>query len=225
MTTAPRFPAAWCATDLGEYRPCSATYENYSYDSVPPLDPARFDGTFAWFGDPGPESKEGAATADELDRVLADEGLRLPRDFVRFLSYEGLRQALDQVSVTACYLDVAKPVPSPVERGAYLVTFLRDQQDCAFWHLYLRPSGETFVVHTFEPLERFELFAARNGGEPSAADLEHMTQAIFWCAPTFEEFAFRFWIENRLWYVTNEQHREPDPVERAYLDHYATQKG
>jgi hypothetical protein len=50
--------------------------------------------------------------------------------------------------VTGCWTDISQPLPSPVEPGAFLVRFLRDQQDCVIWYLYLRPSGETFVVHS-----------------------------------------------------------------------------
>lgn len=48
-----QFAAAWCATDLGDCRPCESTYERYPYQSLPQLDAERFTGSFRWFGDLG----------------------------------------------------------------------------------------------------------------------------------------------------------------------------
>jgi hypothetical protein len=50
-----------------------------------------------------------------------------------------------------------------------------------------------------------------------AADL---TDEIFWCASSFEEFAYRFWLENRLWYSVRDAGHEHDVASRRYLDHY-----
>ncbi|MFB7999801.1 hypothetical protein ACFC4G_44330 [Streptomyces sp. NPDC056002] len=46
----------------------------------------------------------------------------------------------------------------------------------------------------------YEYEARRDGGktETNLDDLEEQRAAIPWCAPSFEEFANRFWIENRL---------------------------
>ncbi len=42
----------------------------------------------------------------------------------------------------------------PAEPGAFLVRFLRDQQDCVIWYLCLRPPGERFVVRSHPCLTR-----------------------------------------------------------------------
>jgi hypothetical protein len=39
MIPAP-FRGSWCATDLGDYRPCCYTYERYPIESLPPLEEA-----------------------------------------------------------------------------------------------------------------------------------------------------------------------------------------
>ena len=81
------------------------------------------------------------------------------------------------------------------------------------WYLYLRPSGETFVVHSYYSLEDLP------AGEEASAK-------IFWCAPSFEQFAYRFWIENRLWSALNEVRDEPLTPELAdYLAHYQGSRG
>ncbi|MFF8908746.1 hypothetical protein [Streptomyces olivaceoviridis] len=133
---------------------------------------------------------------------LAAKGLTLPRDFVTFQADSKLHCSLEEVSVTCCWTDISEPLPSPAEPGAFLVRFLRDQQDCVIWYLYLRPSGEVFVVHSSLDYE-YE-YEARRDGEETETDLddpEEQRAAILWCAPSFEEFAHRFWIENRLWHA------------------------
>ncbi|MFD3466717.1 hypothetical protein ACFWWM_10195 [Streptomyces sp. NPDC058682] len=101
--------------------------------------------------------------------------------------------------------------------------FLRDQQDCVIWYLYLRPSGEAFVVHSHLGYEHE--FEARRAAEKTAGDLDdtgEQTAAIRWCAPSFEEFAHRFWIENRLWHAVNGGNPSRlEPQLRSYLHHYA----
>ncbi|GAA3221888.1 hypothetical protein [Actinocorallia longicatena] len=225
-----RFPATWYATDLGIHRPCHGTYERYPYESLPRLDASMFTGSFSWFGDPGPVLDEQVAAMDRHKGDLAQHGLALPHDFVAFQSHAKLSRMLDEVSVTCCWSNLSSPMASPIEPGAYLVRFLRDQQDCAFWYLYLRPSARPFVVHSSElayhldyldPDEGFD-FDDEASPELDAADL---ATEIHWCAPTFEQFAYRFWIENRLWRkLHHEPDAEPNPAERHYLNHYSARK-
>ncbi|MFF3639343.1 hypothetical protein [Streptomyces sp. NPDC002250] len=217
------FDSAWCATDLGEYRPCRSTYEYYPYKSLPPVDATQFMGAFQWLGGTGELVPEQVTVLNGLAGSLAATGLTLPRDFTTFQTDSKLHCSLDEVSVTGCWTDISKPLPSPVEPGAYLVRFLRDQQDCVIWYLYLRPSGEVFVVHSH--LDYESEYEARRDGEETETDLdnpEEQRAAILWCAPSFEEFAHRFWIENRLWHALNgDDLAGLEPQARDYLRHYA----
>ncbi|MET7520549.1 hypothetical protein ABZS88_46005 [Streptomyces sp. NPDC005480] len=217
------FDAAWCATDLGKYRACRYTYEYYSLESLPPLDSNQFTSTFRWLGDAGAPILRQVTKLNSLTRELAARGLTLPRDFVRFQTTANLYGSLDEVSVTGCWTDLSEPLPSPVEPGAFLVRFLRDQQDCVIWYLYLRPSSEVFVVYS--DLDYEYEYAARRDGEETQTDLddaEEQRAAILWCASSFEEFAHRFWIENRLWHAVND-HDLPrlEPQLQDYLSHYS----
>ncbi|MCC9312343.1 hypothetical protein LN042_35700 [Kitasatospora sp. RB6PN24] len=217
------FDAAWCATDLGDYRSCRYTYERYPYDTLPPLDEKQFTGAFQWLGDPGDFNVEQAAKLGRLEERLAAEGLALPEDFVTFHVSSDLQGSLDAVSVTGCWSSLSEPLPSPVEPGAFLVRFFRDQQDCVLWYLYLRPSGEVFVVNSYLDYE-YE-YEARDSEdcEPQSDldDLAAQTAEILWCAPSFENFAYRFWLENRLWRAVNgEGDASLDTEMRGYLDHY-----
>ncbi|MGW2706555.1 hypothetical protein [Streptomyces sp. NPDC001340] len=160
---------------------------------------------------------------NRLAENLAAKGLTLPGDFVAFQADSKLHCSLDEVSVTCCWTDISEPLPSPVEPGAFLVRFLRDQQDCVIWYLYLRPWGEVFVVHSYLDYE-YEYEARRDGEETETDldDLEEQRAAILWCAPSFEEFAHRFWIENRLWHALNGNDLSGlEPQMRDYLRHYA----
>ncbi|MFJ2024979.1 hypothetical protein ACIODW_14415 [Streptomyces sp. NPDC087897] len=218
-----RFDTSWCATDLGAYRPCRFTYAYYPYESLPPLDSAQYTGAFAWLGGLTEPAPDRLAALDRLAAALAAEGVALPRDFVTCLADAKLRFSLDDVSVTGCWTDVSEPLPSPVEPGAFLVRFLRDQQDCVHWYLHLRPSGEVFVVHS--SVDYADLYEAEEGDDgawPGLADPEDQEDTILWCAPSFEEFAHRFWIENRLWRALQDGDLSAlSPQEHAYLRHYA----
>ncbi|MGW4378771.1 hypothetical protein [Kitasatospora sp. NPDC004531] len=208
-----RFPAEWCNTDLGEYRDCAATYEWYPYDSVPPLDSARFTGSFDWLGGPSGRSSALADEVEILDAAVRRLGLALPADFLAYHRDERLALSLDAVSPTACWQNFSMPVPSPVEPGAYLVRFLNDQQDCVMWYLYLRPGGESFVVHSWKDLE----------GEWEDEPEEGVGGPIGWCAPSFEEFAYRYWIEGRIALAGYRGEPLDDPQLLSYVEHYSEQ--
>ncbi|MFJ8728650.1 hypothetical protein [Streptomyces bauhiniae] len=96
------FDAAWCATDLGKYRACQYTYEDYSLESLPPLDSSQFTGAFRWLGNAGAPIPRQVMKLNGLARDLAARGLTLPRDFVTFQTTENLYGSLDEVSVTGC---------------------------------------------------------------------------------------------------------------------------
>jgi hypothetical protein len=195
------FEATWPGTALGEYRACGSTYERYPYSSVPILDESRFTGAFDWVHAKGTLDPAKTALMADLDRQLTTAGLALPRDFVRYHAYTDLSRTLEAVSGTGCYSTVSpQPIPSPVEPGAFLVRFLNDQQDCVIWYLYLRPGTLPLYLDARE----YPDFAK-----------------ICWCAPTFEQFAYRFWIENRILDALISRPEKPLTADlQAYLEHY-----
>ena len=71
MIPAP-FRGSWCATDLGDDRPCRFTYERYSIESLPPLDGSSFRGDFAWRGDIGHVLAEQATAMERTDQYHSD---------------------------------------------------------------------------------------------------------------------------------------------------------
>jgi hypothetical protein len=179
------FPAIWCGMNL----------VRCGYDGVPPLDPARFTGQFDWLDEPRHPDPHGAALIANLGRELATAGLTLPQDFVTYHTHLPLRRLLtDMCSGWSDLSLTSKPLlPSPAERDAWLLRFLSDQQDCVTWYLYLRPN-QTFVVHAY---------GLEFGDSPFHAGNE-IFRKIFWCAPSFEEFAYRHWTEDRIAYLLDQ---------------------
>ncbi|GAA1994128.1 hypothetical protein [Catenulispora subtropica] len=229
MIPAP-FRGSWCATDLGDHRPCRYTYERYPIESVPPLDEKSFTGDFAWRGDLGDVLDGQMAAMDSLGTDLAEAGLSLPTDFVTYMTRSNLYRCLDEVSGTCCWTSLSTPLPSPIEPDARMVRFFRDQQDCVLWYLYLRPDGDSFVVHSYRDIE----WEAEVGSSGDADEIENLPDfdndldyEVFWCAPTVEIFAYRFWTESVLQLALHGERpiEDLDEAQLAYLNHYAQASG
>ncbi|GAA1680361.1 hypothetical protein GCM10009765_31970 [Fodinicola feengrottensis] len=147
----------------------------------------------------------------ELVSSLTELGFTLPAAFTTFLGNEKLLSGVS--SCTCCTWDIpAKPSPSPLADGAYLVRFMRDSQDLLFWYLHLDQENPPFVVVSSFNFE-------------TAADLdpEEALDQLWFCGPEFEEFLYRFWIENEIWFATNEE-KKLTPTQLAYVEHYPKKK-
>ncbi|HET9109398.1 MAG TPA: hypothetical protein VFN78_01110 [Ktedonobacterales bacterium] len=218
------FKTGWWAADLGEYRPCDGTYCFYPYETLPPLPP--LDGSLAWLGalpedvDRQMEPHRNAPDArgplahirEEADRL----GLVLPGAFLRLMGSTELQDRIP--SCTACYFQLSDHIaPCPDSENGYIVRFLNDQQDVLAWYLYLTPAGEHCVL-----VSPYELDSAGDVTR-SAAEQEHRTQAIIAntsvCAASFEEFIYRFWLENVLWFKLSDGSAKSSLTadERRYL--------
>lgn len=134
---------------------------------------------------------------------------------------------IDEASGTGCWTNISPPLDSPLEPDARMVRFFRDQQDCVMWYLYLRPSGESFVVHSYRDIElEAEI---RAGGDPE--EIEDLPDydldpdyEIFWCAPTVEAFTYRVLIEGAIQraFAEGRGYDDLDPRQQSYLAHYVT---
>lgn len=60
--------------------------------------------------------------------------------------------------------------------------------------------------------------------ENPACRLERVNVAeleFAYCAPSFSDFLYRFWIENEIWYALEDQPRRPlNALELEYVGHY-----
>lgn len=229
------FHYGWWSFDLGEYRPCDGTYCFYPYDSLPPIPEAQFTGKLEWLGplkqdiDAVMQAYRDAAgtvkgTKPQLQKIIASAqelGLTLPEAYLRLMAASELQDRIP--SCTACEFRIAREiVPCPTSEEGYLIPFLNDQQDVLLWYLYLTPKREECVLVSPYELEKIKL------AEMDAERAEKWRQAILTntqvCAPSFEAFVYRFWLENVLWFNANEGEGSLTDDQQRYLDHYRAEK-
>ncbi len=202
------FTWGWWSFDLGTYRRCDGTYALYPYSSLPPLDEGLFRGDFAWLA-PGRPRRPPRRPPPLFARAAA-LGLTLPPALERFMTTPELQGAVP--SCTACEWDLSEaPQPCRVTPGAYTIRFLRDQQDCLFWYLHVRPDGTAPVLCSPIPFDDPELEVSR----------EVVIENSWIVAPHFEHFVYRFWIENELWDALDDSDPALTPAQQAYVAHYA----
>ena len=224
------FAYGWWSFDLGQYRPCDGTYCYYAYDSLPPIPEAQFDGSLQWLEQAGGEDEEGEPEEDEqptrlstLTAAAQQLGLTLPEAFLRLMASPGLQDRIP--SCTACYFDLSKQiVPCPGSEAGYIIRFLNDQQDVLAWYLYLTPQGEHYVL-----VSPYQLDKAAEDDETSEPLTEQQRRSIIAntliCAPSFEAFVNRIWLENVLWFKLNEREGSLNDAQQQYLAHYRASAG
>jgi hypothetical protein len=115
-------------------------------------------------------------------------------------------------------------VPCPGSERGHIIRFLNDQQGVLFWYLYLIPTGQHGVL--VSPVQLDEVDASDDPQEQTASRAN--TQAIvahtLVCAPTFEAFIYRFWLENVLWFKLSDG-GALTPEEQRYIAYYGRPQG
>jgi hypothetical protein len=170
-------------------------------------------GTFDWLKNAPVQEQSIAgsskATEAALAQLVTSHPTGLPKEFIDFFRTLSLWRRIR--SCTHCYLRLdAASVPIRGGLGR-LVRFLSDSQDCKHWSLYISPCGTSHSVVATYRYSGSE-FANERGGMPYPKD-------ITICAASFEEFLYRFWMENELWYAVHNM--GPMPVGGTeYLAHY-----
>jgi hypothetical protein len=215
----PPFQSGWYSSGLGSYRPCHTTYCRIPYESLPLLPEALFQRTLDWLtplgSDRDPGGMEQSHSEADLMRIVTsaqDLHLVLPQAFIRLLSSPELMKRIP--SCTDCYFSLSEKIlPCPGNERGYIIRFLNDSQGCLTWYLYITPQGEHSVLVSPVWLDILE--------EEQVTE-EEATQHTYVCAASFEEFMYRFWIENRLWYsiVWNKGQKPLTAEEQRYLAHY-----
>jgi hypothetical protein len=129
-----------------------------------------------------------AARAAEAERL----GLSIPASFVKFMTDPELFGSVP--SCTACYYDLGSRLLSvPAQAGPErLLRFMNDQQACCLWYLLLEPGGGHRVALAWPRW--------REGASGEALEDCANPEDVCVCAPSFEEFIKRFWIENTIWF-------------------------
>jgi hypothetical protein len=178
--------------------------------------PHTLDGTLAWLART-PTHKEwgiGDRCADmlpwQLKAAIASackHHVVVPPEFVAFIHAKELHKHLR--SVTACYLNLAHAV-LPFGDG-FLLRFLHDQQECAFWYLYFNKDGSDHCV-----VMSYDFFDA----DDMDSETEHLNETDFHFMETsFERFLSRFWIENEILFAKYDNTDPPDVDPRLLKIH------
>jgi hypothetical protein len=219
------FASGWWGTDLGKYRACDGTYCFFASESLPPL-PA-LDGSLDWLG-PLPEhldhemeihrsyAPEKRGRIDTIAAQAEQLGLTLPLAFLRVMGTNELQERFP--SCTACFFTLSERiVPCPAAERGYILRFLNDQQDVLLWYLHLTPGGGHCVV-----VSPYELDTPEDAEELTDQGRQNILANTWVCAPTFEAFLYRYWLENTIWFHLNESGNAPlTPEEQRYIAHYA----
>jgi hypothetical protein len=222
-------PQRWLHIDLPGYRQHEGIYTTYCgfpFDELPQI-PISLDDNCDWL------LKSGTPVSPGLDRyerqlqpaivrdLAAQLKIKLPKSFERFMCSPELQERVR--SCTDCYLDPGERIVETI--GAipgHLIHFLSDSQSCAHWYVHVLPEGNSAVLES----EDLYCYRIENSDwiENPACRLEKFdltTQDFAYCAPTFSEFPYRFWIENEIWFATYEETRRPlTPLEENYVHHY-----
>lgn len=235
------FSWAWLAFDLGDARPCDSTYCQYPYETLPPI--PTLDGTLSWLGQPGwLEPPDDSADRQALQQRLSEEahdeirnltaqaerlGVTLPQAFTRFMAAPDLQTRIPDYGGCWFNLYEAQLDPCPGSEDGFFVRFFNDQQDCILWYLYVARQGDEAVLAVEDPypdapsayLER--LLRPDEDGPLTDEQLQAVLANTYACAPSFEAFVYRWWLEATIYIKLNGFDSAPlTEEEQRYLAHY-----
>jgi hypothetical protein len=214
-----RFERLWWAAVDHDFTP-HGVCDDETYDRLPAVPEQLFTGDFRWLSAEaaGPDAyymqpnPVPPAALQLLNRRLSRCGVLLPASFVTFVSSSLLQGRIP--SSTCNGWEMSDPAPSPVEKYGFLLRFMHDQQGCWFFYLYLAEDGSCPVLGSEE------LFTPEVDEDRTFTARDFMESAR-WLAPNFEEFVYRYWVENVIWHQTIYKQR-PVGVLPALAQEYAS---
>jgi len=194
--------------------------DDQTYDCLPQLPAHLFTGDFAWLmagaAGPGADYTEPGVVSRpamyEVDHRLARSGLHLPASFVTFMTSAALQQRIP--SCTNNGWRMSEPLPSPFEEHGRLLRFMHDSQGCSYHYLYLAADG------TCPVLGSSELFLPQPGEDLRPGSPVEYLETTFWMAPDFEQFLYRYWVDNVIWYHVVYQERPISELPPLALDYF-----
>ncbi len=214
-------PRIWRFLDIDGYRVHSdqafGMYKPFDLDRQPPA-PDGLTGRFEWLSQCSAPEEWAITQDDDGDhtRVQRPEALaeiagsrEVDPAFRFFIEHPELQRKVR--SVSGCYLDLADVGVSIGDADGLLCHFLSDQQWVRHWLVWCGPGPrQGSVVTTSKPYG----FGSEDWHEPEPASISNIGATdLEVCADSFEEFLFRFWVENELWHK--------DPSEPGHLSSYA----
>jgi hypothetical protein len=233
----PPFTSVWVSWALGPYRPCDATYCGVPYESLPPIPEATLRGTLDWLLPLNRDLKRKHTHFSPISwRLFSDHwriilassfelNLSIPNAFRQLMDSAALMQRIP--SCTDCFFELSqKLVPCPGWEEGFILRFLNAAQGQIAWYLYLTSQGEHCVLVGYPWLDL--LNEPENPEHRAWGITEEERNMVFEgrgvhvCAFSFEEFLYRFWIENILWYklVWFKGQKPLTEAEKRYLSHY-----
>jgi hypothetical protein len=224
MSTIPSgIKTGWWSFELPQYRPhpTPSTYSLFAYEDLPPIH-EKLDGDFQWLKSlptqvrslaEGCYSDGSKPDLNKLSTIVTPLSVDVPKPFTTFIQSTELHARIR--SCTDCYLDVADyAVKTKGAMGGHLVHFLSDSQWCGHWYIHLDNSGQECVIASFNAYGyEFESTDARD-------EIDLTREGVWYCAPTFSEFMYRFWLENEIWHALAWDKRPLTAIGQAYVDHY-----
>ncbi len=147
-------------------------------------------------------SEHGSADLTVVRNTVAKLGLRGSETLARLFEDSAFQSRI--LTCTGCYLELSEqlvPIPTRGDSGSdgYLLRFLHDSQCCYIWYLWLSPREPAGVVAAPYFYEK-EYFDALQDEEAPVEYDKAFKEAVL-CAHSLEEFLYRFWIENQIWYA------------------------
>jgi len=152
----------------------------------------------------------GLAKDQELRDAVGSRWAELPPGLVEFFGSGELQGKVP--SVTGCWVNLGDGYMEPVNEGFdMLLRVISDQQDCLHWFVRLRDEGHDVVVSEFPYCEdRSDWLSDQEGRFDRTIDV---------CAETFNQFLWRFWIENTI-YLTLQRGERLTGEQTKYVEFY-----
>lgn len=151
---------------------------------------------------------EADLSAQTVARLLGN-AQALPDDFSRFLQGHGLRDRLR--SATDSYFDLAHFAVEVAD--GRLLHLVSDSQWVYHWLLYLSDSGDSAVVGTSFP-------AGFNLDDDETEFWRTQEWAYTLVADSFAEFAWRWWMDNEIFYQVHVEKSDLTAEQQLYVDSY-----
>jgi hypothetical protein len=208
-------PRRWVAIALpgvGDTDRPHATYESFSQIPVAPADASQLEwlrGAKAWDDSAMALACESAVADISLPTMTALVGDAAPSDLMDFIANPDLRKRLP--TATDAYFDLGEEVRTV--DGGRLLHLVSDSQWVMHWSIYIGDDGQTAVVASDYPV----------GFHLDEGDREYWSGApshYFLCALSFGEFAWRWWMDNEIFYRSTAEKLPLTRAQQNYLDEY-----
>jgi len=218
-----RFSAIWLTSGFCDQVEIEGTYGRLQYSQIANIQNEGFDASYAWLTEtPNEPRPDNAADhrAEMLRKITADakkKKIAVPLDFYHFFHNEPNTSKI--ASTTGCFFELEPGFVRAPGKEGWLLRFLSDSQWCCHWYLYLDDFGGSSILWSYDYFGHDE------------DDLEEHDEYgvhIHYCAPDFETFVHRYWLEDRIWHH-NYWYRGADwkkgkltKEQKDYLSHYKT---